>query len=597
MVFYYSPAQSGSPDSTFNGNGILMTSTTAANGIIAVQPDGKVIIGKGYFDKNFKFILISRIKVDGTPDSSFGLNGDVPGNLDSNYSTLNVVKICPDGKIITLGTKSSGVYVLSRYLPDGGIDSSLDHDGILNLDYSGTSPVILVAGIQDDGKILLAGNQSSQQSSGFLIIRLNSDGSLDNSFGSSGMVQTIFSVHISNDSIGLFYRDNADAIDLVIQKDGKILAVGTETSSLNDFNGDSIAIARYNPDGSLDNTFNKNGKLTLNPPNINSPAANTYGSLASSIALQTDGKIIVGGCFSYSQSHGRWLYGDFGLIRFQTNGTLDSSFNGTGIKDAGGAGLSAVTNKVALQSDGKIILGGTIGDVDHTSYYRITLMRINNDGSDDVTFGQGGRISPVFTDTANNNNVLNSGMTGMELKGQRIYVTSSQQIGSAISAYKNDGTCLQLIAMDLCPPSANASIQTDLPGTNYQWQLSTDSVHFNNISNNSFYTGANTKTLSLINIPLLWQGYQYRCTVTNGISNVTTIQFLSGNENEWSGALSNTWEVSGNWLCGVVPGKTSNVLIAKGSVVIHSNISINSLQLKPGASLTVGTGYSLTITR
>jgi hypothetical protein len=77
------------------------------------------------------------------------------------------VKICPDGKIITLGYLATGVHIISRYLPDGRIDSSLNLDGILRLDFSATLPTILVAEIQDDGKILLAGNQSSQQSSGF----------------------------------------------------------------------------------------------------------------------------------------------------------------------------------------------------------------------------------------------------------------------------------------------------------------------------------------------------------------------------------------------------------------------------------------------
>ena len=438
-----------------------------------------MIVGKGYFNNDFKFIQVSRIKTNGTPDSSFGINGDVVGTLDSNYSTLEAVKICPDGKIITLGYQASGIIIMSRYFPDGRIDSSLNLDGILKLDFSATSPTIIVAEIQDDGKILLAGNQSSQQSSGFLIIRLNSDGSTDNSFGSSGLVHTIFSEHISNPDNGIFYRDNAIISDLVIQKDGKILAVGTETSSLNDFNGDSIAIARYNPDGNLDTTFNKNGKLTFNPPNINSPAANTYGAVANSVALQTDGKIIVGGSFQYTQVLGRWFYGDFALIRLQSNGTLDSSFNGSGFKDIGSGGLGT-NSKIALQSDGKIILGGTTGDIDHTSYFRILLTRINNDGGIDVNFGQGGYISPLFIDTANGNNELNSDIIGMELKDQRIYVVSTQQIGGAISAYKNDGTNLHPLNLHLCPSAANASIKTDLPGTNYQWQLSTDGVLFNN---------------------------------------------------------------------------------------------------------------------
>jgi hypothetical protein len=121
--------------------------------------------------------------------------------------------------------------------------------------------------------------------------------------------------------------------------------------------------------------------------------------------------------------------------------------------------------------------------------------------------------------------------------------------------------------------------------------MSTDSILFNNISNSGNFSGVNTATLSLANIPASWKGYQFRCLVDGGSSNITTIHF----SNEWTGAVSSEWENPANWLCGTVPGSFEDVIINAGNVLINSNVTINSLLVMPGAVLTVGGGYTLTI--
>jgi hypothetical protein len=219
------------------------------------------------------------------------------------------------------------------------------------------------------------------------------------------------------------------------------------------------------------------------------------------------------------------------------------------------------------------------------------MARVNSNGSNDNSFGQAGIIIPLFTDV--NNYPTRSGVNAMELKGHRIYCsvyTYMSTVGSGIFAYKNDGTSLTPQNIRLCS-SGNAAVSADLSGSTYQWQMSTDSILFNNISNSGNFSGVNTATLSLANIPASWKGYQFRCLVDGGSSNITTIHF----SNEWTGAVSSEWENPANWLCGTVPGSFEDVIINAGNVLINSNVTINSLLVMPGAVLTVGGGYTLTV--
>src|SRR5262249_4024029 len=150
-----------------------------------------------------------------------------------------------------------------------------------------------------------------------------SDGSLDSSFGSGGEVTTSF-------------KGQAIATAEAIQNDGKIVLVG-ETQGAN---GDDFALARYNPDGSLDTTFGTGGKVTTDFAGADD---------AFSVAIQSDGKIVVAG--SSQQNTGE----DFALARYNSDGTLDTSFG------AGGEVLTAIAggaNGVAIQADGKIVAAG-----------------------------------------------------------------------------------------------------------------------------------------------------------------------------------------------------------------------------------------------
>ena len=142
----------------------------------------------------------------------------------------------------------------------------------------------------------------------------------------------------------------------------------------------------------------------------------------------------------------------------------------------------------------------------------------------------------------------------------------------------------------LCPNS-NTSITSNITGANYQWQASPDSF-FQNISNNSYYNGTNSSTLQLTGLPSSWYGYEYRCLVNGNYSKVFKIKFV----NNWTGVVDSSWENPNNWSCGTMPDENTDVVISSGTMVLNSNTTCRSITVKPGATFTIYTGFTLTVT-
>ncbi|HET9492820.1 MAG TPA: S-layer homology domain-containing protein, partial [Chloroflexia bacterium] len=214
--------------------------------------------------------------------------------------------------------------------------------------------------IQDDGKIVMAGHANSVSSSNvnFCLIRMNSDGSIDNTFDGDGIVTTDF-------------FGNTDEAHAVALQAGKIVVAGY--AQVNGFNYD-FALARYNPNGSLDTTFSGDGKATVDI------FGGDDGAFA--MALQPDGQIVAaGGAFYEPSSY------NFAVARLLSNGDLDTGFGVGGIKveDLGGGGIDNA-NAVAIQPDGRIVLAGfaPVGGVN-----RFALARFATNGFLDPGFGGG----------------------------------------------------------------------------------------------------------------------------------------------------------------------------------------------------------------
>jgi uncharacterized delta-60 repeat protein len=316
----------GSLDSSFNPASGVNEQITA----IALQPDGKILLSGVFTQYNNKFTSenrnrILRLNRDGSLDNSFDIGTGA-------NSVVYSIALLPDGKILIGGafTSINGVSRnrLARLNANGSLDNTFNPGGASNL----------VASLirQPDGKILLGGfftNVNGASRSG--IARLNADGSLDTGF---------------NPGSGL----NNYVANISLQSDNRILIGGAFTS----YNGvNRNRIARLNMDGSLDNSFDPGS------------GANEF---VNALSLQLDGKILVGGGFTTYNGVSRR-----GVARLNRDGSLDNTFNP-------GSGVNEGVYSIALQSDGKILLGG--GFTTYNGVIRNRIIRLNEDGSNDNTF-------------------------------------------------------------------------------------------------------------------------------------------------------------------------------------------------------------------
>src|SRR5882724_4408526 len=198
-------------------------------------------------------------------------------------------------------------------------------------------------------------------------------GDLDPTFGAGGIVTTDFS-------------DSFDAANAVaLQSDGKIVAAGTTIKDFGSAFTQDFAVARYNTDGSLDNGFGAGGKVTTD--------FSGEVDAANAIALQSDGKILVAG-FAVTGRTMQFPNQDFALARYNSNGSLDASFGTGGKVTTDFSGLFDMPLAIAIQNDGKIVLAGS--DEDFSFHARFALSRYNSNGSLDITFGSGGKITSVY---------------------------------------------------------------------------------------------------------------------------------------------------------------------------------------------------------
>jgi uncharacterized delta-60 repeat protein len=191
-------------------------------------------------------------------------------------------------------------------------------------------------------------------------------GDLDSSFGIGGKVTTGFSG----------FGDQANA--MTIQPDGKIIAAGSTRTNNTDGNTD-FALARYNPDGTLDTTFGLAGKV------VTEFSTSVDVEEARGIALQSDGKIVVAGHRATGQGD------SFALARYNPDGTLDASFGAGGLVSTTFLGFDQAF-AVGIQADGKIVAAGSASDGTSAGTV-VALARYHTDGTLDVTFGAGGRVT------------------------------------------------------------------------------------------------------------------------------------------------------------------------------------------------------------
>ena len=355
------PGAPGCLDPTFAGAGYKFDGFGGGTDLaqkMAVQPDGKIVV-VGYTSQrpsstDFK-IIIARYNIDGTLDTSFNGGGKLVVASVFVAEQASSVKIQPDGKIVVAGYAYNGVrneFLIIRLNTDGTPDTTFDGDGRAATIAPGTDNKVYDVAIQADGKIVAAGTANSSVSG----LRYNSDGSPDTTFDGDGIAvipTTTFSGVITS---------------IAVQQDGRIVIVGAA-------NGD-FALLRFNPDGLLDTSLDGDGIVTTPILSLD---------WASSIALQPDGKIVAAGIADF----------DIAAVRYNTDGSLDTSFDGDGkvTTSFADAGIDWARS-VAVRPDGGIVLAGS-SDID-SWHMDFAVAVYNADGSPDTSFDGDGKLTMSF---------------------------------------------------------------------------------------------------------------------------------------------------------------------------------------------------------
>lgn len=382
-------------DTTFGIDGIATAPPAGPHDnsadAMAMQTDGKiVVVGRSESENTIGHddLTVVRFHADGSLDTSFGGDGVVTSVI-KNYSQGFSVALQSDGKIVVAGRAWEGaafnsVVVLVRYNADGSLDGSFGSGGIVTLG-SGDEPAEAWAvAIQGDEKVVAVGYWDGARR----IARFNTDGSPDTSFDGDG-----------NALIDLY--DMSFKSGVAVQSDGKILVVGNEWVAPSDW---ASAVVRYNADGSLDTTFDDDGKAVIN--------VGSMFELATDVVVQANGKVVVVGALWGAEDR------TIVLLRYTSDGSLDASFGDDGVVTTVPQNptvwIGSVIEVAIHSGDGKIVVSGESGDY---------LLRYHGDGTLDTGFdGDGLVVIPPgqYGGGGNGFAVLNDG---------RIVVAGSRYVG------------------------------------------------------------------------------------------------------------------------------------------------------------------------
>jgi len=402
----------GALDATFGTGGLVTTdfgSEQDQAAAVAVLADGTVLAA-GWSSNNAGDFALAKYLRNGAPDATF----DADGRLTTNYGLIDVrgddqglaTVVQADGKVIVGGPVGPvGDFGLARFNRDGTLDQTFGGGGFVVIDAPGFDQLRALA-VQADGKIVAAGGSGD----GFAVARFDANGNPDGTFDGDGRVLTPMP------------GGTSEATALTVQADGKIVVVGDLPGA------NSLAVARYLPDGRLDTTLDFDGRL-VDPISPGRPvgvvtdalgrilvaglgglvrylpdgrldlsfdgdgrAQPDLGPEASirGLALRPDGRIVVAG-------HGAGFNGtdDFALTQLLTNGAVDPAFGGGLPVHTDFGGRTDMAFAVRLQADGKIVLAGTSRSGDPAGN-QFALARYNLNGTLDPTFDGDGKVTGTF---------------------------------------------------------------------------------------------------------------------------------------------------------------------------------------------------------
>jgi len=381
---HYAPAQAGSLDPTFGTNGIVATSLRSASAV-ALQSDGKIVLaGAGIFNDGLSDTLV-RLNTDGSLDTSFGTGGVANFTPPGNTAAANgffAMAIQANGEIVAaeVTTTEQGGYFsfvqVARVESNGSLDTSFGSGGFTTTTsipftpYDVIGTQALALALQSNGSILVASSYSN------LMARFTSSGQLDGTFGSGGLVNLA----------GQGPNTSFAPTQIVVEPNGKILVASGAVPPTPLVEAGTISL--YNSNGSLDSGLG---------------SAGTAASVASASALlqQADGKVVVAGSLTSklnlppaSSAVG------FGLVRYTSSGVVDKSFGkgGVAVADFGTNAPLSGAFAVAVQANGELVAGGAAaqGPFNLSFDSPFALARFTSSGALDTSFGTGGLVTTTL---------------------------------------------------------------------------------------------------------------------------------------------------------------------------------------------------------
>ncbi|MES2617418.1 MAG: T9SS type A sorting domain-containing protein [Bacteroidota bacterium] len=391
-------AQVGNLDKTFGTNGKVSSAFQISNvsniNSIKLQADGKIIVLGSAFNDSSSYI-IARYLSNGTLDNSFSDDGYLVSDFGKKDNYCSEVIIHANGQMTIVGRTGGTDYfydlALARLNDDGTYDNTFGNGGKLIIHADTVEYNFSAANIQSDNKIVLAGygRKSTLGTYDFMVMRLNTDGSVDSAFATNGKLRYGYT------------SLNASVRDIALDANGKLIVVGGSIRGALD---SDFAIARINTDGTLDTDFSLDGKATI-------VFNNNEEQGAAAVTVQKDGKIVMAGSASYQGRYG------VGLTRMNDNGTQDNTFSQDGLQTRR-VYNDFYANDMALDSAGRIFVCGQMYASGKSMF---AIMAFNADGSYNNNFGYNGLDSFMIDST----NTIENCMAMAIQKDQKIIVVGN----------------------------------------------------------------------------------------------------------------------------------------------------------------------------
>jgi uncharacterized delta-60 repeat protein len=355
---------------------------------VATQRDGKIVVVGNDFSvsANVPQLAVARYRKDGSLDTSFGSGGKVltlVGAADFDFAVGNLA-IRDNGKIVVAATEVDPVtsnfnVLVVQYNRDGSLDQSFGSGGVVATSLgNGTSIFVAGLALTPEGKIVVVGNASSaaNPSASLTLIEYNRDGSLNQGFGSGGIVTVglLQGPPTPDDPQGVYSNPTGTAI--ATDDQGRIVVGG----SVSDFVHPILSLVRFNPDGGLDKTFGDQGLVTY-------VFGISYGNEITALTTQHD-KIFAAGQATNPKSFDF----DFAVEKFNSDGTPDSAFGFYGIVATDTPQESMFATGLSIDDHGDVILVGYTQNAT-TFALGFAMARYTPDGNLDQSFGTNGLVA------------------------------------------------------------------------------------------------------------------------------------------------------------------------------------------------------------